>query len=176
MDVNRSAPLFVGREIDIFAPPEMVWDWLSRVELWPDWHPDISNSRWLDAPGINAAFKWRLRKVVSITARVETWDECREFGWTGNVWSSTLRQVFWIDGDFRRTRIAAEGSLEGPGCGFSPLRAVAGGQLARTNELWLGALKTRLESEKLRGRPMDAGVPGPKLPPQLPSQRPGLRR
>lgn len=176
MEDSRSAPLFVRREIDIFAPPEMIWDWLSRVELWPDWQPDISYARWLDAPGIDAAFKLRLCKVVGITARVKKWDECKEFGWAGNFWSSTLQQVFRLDGDFRRTRIVAEGSLEGSGYGITPLRAIAGGQLARSNEMWLGALKTRLESEKVRRFPAHSGAGRAGPAPELPSRRPGLRR
>ncbi|MSQ07929.1 MAG: SRPBCC family protein [Dehalococcoidia bacterium] len=152
MEINHNAPVRVRGEIELFAPPEMVWDWLSRVDLWQDWHPEITNSRWLNRPGMNAEFKWRLRAVLDITSRIESWEERRELGFSGQVWSTTLRHVFRLDGDFRRTRVLSEASVEGSGCGFAPLRALISGQVARTNDLWLGALKTRLESEKFKGR------------------------
>lgn len=174
MEVNPGAPVIVRGEIEIFAPPEMIWDWLSRVDLWKDWHPEITNSRWLARPGINAQFKWRLRSVLGITARIESWEEQRELGFIGQSWSTTLRQVFRMNGDFRRTHIRAEASVEGPGYGFAPLRAVIGGQLARTNELWLGALKTKLESEKFKGQGRSTNE-ADELPPEFPSQRPFLR-
>ncbi len=174
MEVNLSAPLIVRGEIEIFAPPEMIWDWLSRVDLWKDWHPEITNSRWLARPGIDAQFKLRLRSVLGITARIESWDEQRELGFIGQTWSTTLRQVFRMNGDFRRTYILSEASVEGPAYGFAPLRAVIGGQLDRMNGLWLGALKTRLESDKFRGqvRSPDAEEDPPL---ELPSNRPFLK-
>jgi hypothetical protein len=151
MDVNMDAPLVVRRQIEVFAPPEMVWDWLSRVDLWQDWHPEVSSSKWLGQPGLNGPFKWRLRKVIGITAKVDSWDELRELGWTGRIWSTKITQVFRIEGDFRRTVIVSEAAMEGAACRFAPVRALALGQLERTNELWLGVLKTKLESEKFKG-------------------------
>ncbi len=164
MDVNRNAPLVVRREIEIFAPPEMIWEWLSRVELWQDWHPEISRSHWAAGQGPNGVLKWRLRKVIGVTAQVESWHEQNEIGWVGHAWSTTVRQVFRIRGDFRKTRIVTEASVEGPGFGFPPLRAVVQSQLERTSELWLGALKTKLESEKTRVRIGGTTPPPPKTP------------
>ena len=180
MEVNRRAPLVVRKEIEIFAPPEMIWEWLSRVDLWQDWHPEISSSRWLAGRGVHGTFKWRLRKVLGVTCQMESWNELSELGWVAQVWSSTLRQVFRISGDFRRTRIVAEASIEGPGYGFAPLRSAVQTQLERTSELWLAALKTKLESEKVRtsiGSTAASGLPkrrgrGSAAPP---SKRPRIR-
>ncbi|GEM_PF-1215614 len=152
MNINHDAPVTVRRQIEVFSPPEMVWEWLSRVELWQEWHPEISGSRWLEGRGRNGLFKWRLRKVVGMTCRMESWQEMREVGFVANAWSSTVRQVFRMDGDFRRTRVTAEASVEGPGYGLGLLRSAVQSQLERTNELWLGALKTNIESERVRAR------------------------
>ena len=150
MEVNYHAPLLVRRSLDVFAPPQMVWDWISRVELWQHWHPEIGGSKWLGPPGANGAFKLRLRKVVGIVGRVETWEEQKRIGWVADFWWTTWRQVFEIEGDFRSTTVLAEGSLQGKMYSVAAVRTLGLGQLARTNELWLGALKTQLESEKFR--------------------------
>ena len=150
MEVNPHSPLLVRRSLDVFAPPQMVWDWISRVELWQHWHPDIRGSRWLGTPGVNGEFRLRLRTVVAVVGRVESWEERRRIGWVAGFWGTTWRQEFEIEGDFRSTTVLVEGSLEGKMYGIAAVRALGLGQLARTNETWLGALKTQLESEKFR--------------------------
>jgi hypothetical protein len=176
MQVNQGAPVMVRHEIEIFAPPEKIWEWLSRVDLWEDWRQDVSGSYWLNGRGGTASFKWRLRKLFGITARVEAWDEEREFGWTGQFWISTLKQVMRIDGDFRRTRIVMESSVEGALVRPAPLRAMVRSQLNRTNEIYLGSLKTKLEAEKPRDETgQRQRSTGSALRPELPSRNPRLR-
>ena len=150
MEVNYHAPLVLRRELEVFAPPQMVWDWVSRVDLWKDWHGDISQSVWTGTPGPHGEFRLRIRKVLGVAAKVESWYEPRELGWVGYSWSTTWRQVIRLDGDFRRTLVRIEGSVEGRVYDYAPVRSVVSGQLVRLNEMWLGSLKTQLESEKFR--------------------------
>ena len=168
MQVNDQAPIYIRREITVFAPPEKVWDWLSRVDLWQDWHPEIAASYWLDdheEGGPQARFKWR-QGPVSVTSLIESWDVLREIGWVGRAYSVVVRHVFRLEGDFRRTHIVSEQSMEGPP--LSLMLPVIRGLAVRTSETWLAALKTRLESlhERSPGRSRP-----PRRPPSLPSKR-----
>jgi hypothetical protein len=168
MRVNEQAPIYIRREITIFAPPERVWDWLSRVDLWQDWHPEIAASYWLgdsDEGGPRARFKWR-QGPVRVTSLIESWDVEREIGWVGHAYSAIVRHVFRLEGDFRRTHIVSEQSIEGPP--ITLVGPVIRGLAVRTSETWLAALKTRLESLHERN---SARRQPPRSPPTLPSAR-----
>ena len=142
MKTYEREPVVIRREIEIFAPPRLVWEWISRVELWSDWHPEVSSSQWLGDPGPDGRFKLRIN-LLGFDAVVTSWREEREFAWAGQSWLTTTRQVFRIDGDFRSTTVVCEQTLDGLGARvLAPLlQRVAG----RWSEVLLGALKTRIE-------------------------------
>ncbi|MBM3960222.1 MAG: hypothetical protein FJ314_10770 [SAR202 cluster bacterium] len=162
MNINQAAPVFVRREITVFAPPDKVWDWLSRVDLWGDWHPEIASAYWLKDDVAGRRFRWR-QGPVRITSTIEAWSEQREIGWTGRAYSAVVRHVFRLQGDFRQTHITSEQSIEGfPASVIGPImRRLA----ERSSETWLAALKTRLESVHDRS----ARSWQPPRPPTLPS-------
>ena len=134
-------------EIEVFAPPQTVWDWISRVDLWSDWHPEIDGSKWESDDG-HGVFSLRVRKVLSLTSRIETSRVEREFSWESKVWFSTTRHVFRIDGDFRKTTITCETSAGGPLASWAGLNSVFRNEVNWLIETGLGALKTRLEIAK----------------------------
>ena len=37
MEIDRNAPVWAERDIEIAAPIETVWEVLTRVDDWPDW-------------------------------------------------------------------------------------------------------------------------------------------
>lgn len=152
----QPAAIKTRHEIEVFAPPGMVWDWISRVDLWSDWHPEIDGSKWVSVDG-RGAFSLRMRKVLSLTSRIETSREEREFAWESGLWFSTTRHVFRIDGDYRRTTITCETWAEGPLARWFGISGMFHSEVNRVIETGLGVLKTRLESEK-RG---ESDKPGP---------------
>ena len=70
----------------------MVWDWISRVDLWSDWHPEIDDSKWVSDEG-QGVFSLRMRKVLSLTSRIQTQRVEREFAWESAIWFSTTRHA-----------------------------------------------------------------------------------
>ncbi len=147
-NMDFDAPVRARHEIEVFAPPEMVWDWLSRVELWADWHPEIVASAWLGESGLRGSFKYRVRKVLPFRCRVEVWRESREIAWASGNWFWKTRHAFHIRGDFRRTTIISEAWADGPVPSNRLSRGMFLDELNRVVETGLGALKTRLEREK----------------------------
>ena len=168
MSSNRFQPAAIKahHEIEVFAPPKMVWDWISRVDLWSDWHPEIDASRWVSDEDMGV-FNLRLRKVLSLTSRIETSRVEREFAWESAIWFSTTKHVFRIDGDYRRTTITCETWAEGPLARWSGLSGMFQNELNRVIETGLGVLKTRLESEK-RGESSKPGPPSNRNKPRRP--------
>ncbi len=146
--IDRQAPVFIRREIEIFAPPAHVWEWLSRVELWSDWHPEVTSSRWLDETGGDRRFKWR-KNLLGVDCQVISSRTPREFSWAGRAWLTTSHQLFTVDGDFKSTTVVCEQSLDGPGVRL--LKPLVRGFATQWLETLLGALKARIEGQHERG-------------------------
>ena len=57
-----SAPVFVHNELEMDAPPEVVWAWLVRAPLWPTWYENASDVTLLSGtpPDLSpeARFRW----------------------------------------------------------------------------------------------------------------------
>ena len=141
----------------------MVWDWISRVDLWSDWHPEIDDSKWVSDEG-QGVFSLRMRKVLSLTSRIQTQRVEREFAWESAIWFSTTRHAFRIDGDYRRTTITCETWAEGPLARWAGLSGMFQNEVNRVIETGLGVLKTRLEREKRD----ESSKPPPKNRPRRP--------
>ena len=154
-----------------------MWDWISRVDLWASWRQDVSSADWVEGEGRNATFKWRLGKLTGFKARVELWQERREMGWRAAVYGGEMLQVVRMRGDFKRTIVTSDLSCAGGLTRLRPTRAYVRSKLNRTNEIWLGSLKTKLEAGK-----DDYTKPPPSLHNpfennvRLPSQRDQLSR
>ena len=153
----QPASIKTRHEIEVFAPPKMVWNWISRVDLWSDWHPEIDASNWVSDEG-QGVFSIRVRKVLSLTCRIETMRVEREFGWESVLWFSTTKHALRIDGDYRRTTITCETWAEGPLARWTVFNGLLLNEVNRVIETGLGVLKTRLESEK-RGESSSSGPP-----------------
>ena len=159
MVLYGQAPVEIRREIEIFCPPEVVWEWIQRVDLWADWNSEISSAWLIDDEGVGARFKWR-RKLLGVRSRVTASRPGREWSWAGTYRKIEISQSFYIDGDFRSTKLSTVATFAGPPARlFAPLLRWYG---SRWCEIWLGTLKTRLESQHERGRSNKGGGSGGK--------------
>ncbi len=149
MMLNIDRPSFTASyDIEIFAPPDKVWDWLSRVDMWSSWRHDVSNAHWVADPGERGIFKWRLRKMIGFTAKVIEWRRERGIRWQATSYGANLLHDLKIDGDIRKTHVSLEISGSGGPLRFLLTRALFLRQLDRSNQVFLGALKTKLEAGK----------------------------
>lgn len=149
MALNDEAPVAIRREIEIFCPPEVIWEWIRRVDLWSDWHPEISSSRFVEGQAVGARFKWR-KNLLGVRGRITSSRPGREWSWTGSYRKIGVSQAFYLDGNFRSTRVLTVVAFEGPPTRLlGPLLRWYG---SRWCEIWLGVLKTRLESQHERDR------------------------
>lgn len=171
--LNSARPAFAGHyEIEIFAPPDKVWDWLSRVDMWASWRQDVSSAHWAEGEGNTRVLKWRLRKVLGFTASVDVWAREREMSWEAVSYGTHIGHSLLIDGDYRSTRISLDVIGSGGLLRFLPTRLLLAHHLNRSNEIWLGALKTKLEAGKDDSTSPPPGLEDPfsnnvKLPSEL---------
>lgn len=152
--INRDAPIVVDRKIEIFSPPEVIWQWISRVDLWVDWHPEISSSWLIDDEAIGARFKWR-KKLLGVRCEIVEIAAARRWAWRGRSWGLKAQQEFRLDGNFRSTSLSSTMILEGPT--VRVLKPFVHKAATHWTEVWLGVLKTKIESQHERGRSNKGG-------------------
>ncbi len=148
-------------EIEIFAPPDKVWDWLSRVDMWKSWRHDVTSSYWLEDSENKAIFKWRLKRLIGFKARVIEWRAERGMRWEAVSYGARLNHDLRIHGDYRKTHVSLRVSGSGGPLRLAPSRALLASQLNRSNEVFLGALKTKLEAGKDDSTEPPAGLENP---------------
>jgi hypothetical protein len=111
---NEDAPVRSTAEIDVDAPPEIVWEVVTRFENWPNWNPDV---KWMSFPGPLAAgteFRWKAGPgtIVSTLDRIEP---PRYISWRGRTLTIDAYHEWWLeprdDGTHVRTEEAFYGLL-----------------------------------------------------------------
>ncbi|NQW16087.1 MAG: SRPBCC family protein [Chloroflexi bacterium] len=157
MTILRNAPVVVDKEIEIFSPPEVIWHWIRRVDLWVDWHPEVSSAWFIDDEAVGARFKWR-KKMLGVRCEIVDSASARRWAWKGRSWGVKARQEFRLDGNFRSTVLSSTMTLEGPTSHV--LKPIVRKVATHWTEVWLGVLKTRIESQHERGRANHGGGGG----------------
>jgi uncharacterized protein YndB with AHSA1/START domain len=76
--------VFVRNQIVIPAPPERVWNWLLRAELWPDWYNNSAEVHFLSHTGPDlrnrSRFRWKTFGV-RITSKVLEFEPNVRLAW-----------------------------------------------------------------------------------------------
>jgi uncharacterized protein YndB with AHSA1/START domain len=76
--------VFVRNEIVIAAPPDHIWPWLLRAELWPEWYANAADIHFLSHTGPDlrnrSRFRWRTFGV-RITSKVLEFEPCTRLAW-----------------------------------------------------------------------------------------------
>jgi uncharacterized protein YndB with AHSA1/START domain len=68
-----AAPVRSKRSIEIAAPPEMVWDVLTRFDDWPQWNPQVKSISFEGPLAAGSEFRWKAGPgtIVSTLEQVE---------------------------------------------------------------------------------------------------------
>jgi len=79
-----AAPVNSKREIEIAAPPDVVWDVLTGFAEWPQWNPQV-NSMSFDGPvAAGSTFRWKAGPGT-IVSTLEEVDPPRYVRWRGRT-------------------------------------------------------------------------------------------
>ena len=78
------AQVFVHNEIIVPAPPERIWAWLLRAQLWPEWYANSAHIHFLSHTGPDlrdrSRFRWKTFGV-RITSKVLEFEPNRKLAW-----------------------------------------------------------------------------------------------
>jgi uncharacterized protein YndB with AHSA1/START domain len=71
--INERARVVGASEIEIAAPPEIVWEVLIAFDSWPSWNPDVKSMSVQGGLAEGSVFRWKAGPgtITSTIGRVE---------------------------------------------------------------------------------------------------------
>jgi uncharacterized membrane protein len=144
---------YIEQQVDIDAPPDVVWAVMADVERWPEWTPSTRSVRLLDGGELRNTVRARVRLqgLAPSTWRVTEFDAGRAFTWDTQAMPGL--------------RMAARHAVEPRADGSRvTLSITSTGALARVTASMIGAMSRRgmrLEAAGLKRRAEErARTPG----------------
>ncbi|HLK11381.1 MAG TPA: SRPBCC domain-containing protein [Candidatus Binatia bacterium] len=134
-------PVFVRNERPIAAPPEAVWQWLCRADLWPTWFSQCRDVRFPDGggPGLRAGTRVRWRMLgATIDVTVKVCEPPRALDWEGGAAGVHAYHAWLIEPAAGGARLVTAETERGPLPWL--LRWYLRGALHRAHEAWVGDL------------------------------------
>jgi uncharacterized protein YndB with AHSA1/START domain len=83
---TSEAPVRSRREIEIAAPPEIVWDVLTRFEEWPQWNREVKSMSFDGPVAPGSEFRWKAGPGT-IVSTLEQVEPPRMISWRGRTMS-----------------------------------------------------------------------------------------
>lgn len=99
-------------ETGIAAPPQVVWEVLTRFEDWPNWNPDVKSMSFAGPLGPGAEFRWKAGPgtIVSTLERVE---QPSYISWRGRGLTIKAYHEWWLEPRDGGTHVRTEESFSG---------------------------------------------------------------
>jgi hypothetical protein len=112
MAADENPPVRSTAEIDIAAPPEAVWEVLTRFENWPSWNPDVKSMSFPGPLEPGTEFRWKAGPgtIVSTLERVEA---PRYIAWRGRTLTIDAFHEWWLEPRDGGTHVRTQESFFG---------------------------------------------------------------
>jgi uncharacterized protein YndB with AHSA1/START domain len=141
-----AAPVKGTAEIDIAAPPQAVWDVLTRFDNWPNWNSDVKSMAFEGPLAPGSTFRWKAGPgtILSTLDRVEP---PRYISWHGKTLTIDAYHEWWLEPRDGGTHVRTEETFSGL------LAKILRGTLQKTldKSLEVGVERLKRESERRAG-------------------------
>jgi hypothetical protein len=94
--IDTRAPVISRTEIDIAAPPEVVWDVLTAFDRWPTWNPEIKSMSVQEPIVVGSTFRWKAGPST-VTSTIQRLEPPRLIAWSGRTMGIRAIDVFQLD-------------------------------------------------------------------------------
>jgi hypothetical protein len=110
--VAENAPVRGRGEIEIAAPPEVVWEVLTRFENWPNWNPDVKSMSFAGPLAPGSQFRWKAGPgtILSTLERVEA---PHYIAWRGRTLTIDAYHEWWLEPRDGGTHVRTEETFSG---------------------------------------------------------------
>jgi hypothetical protein len=106
------APVSSTRSINISAPPEVVWEVLTRFADWPQWNPDVKSMSFEGPVAPGSTFRWKAGPGT-IVSTLEEVDPPRSVRWRGKTLSIKAMHVWRLEPREGGTHVETEETFSG---------------------------------------------------------------
>ena len=109
---DGDAPVTGRAAIEIAAPPERVWEVLTRFAGWPTWNPDVKWMRFDGPLASGTQFRWKAGpgSILSTLDRVEP---PRYISWHGKTLTIDAYHQWWLEPRDGGTHVRTEETFSG---------------------------------------------------------------
>jgi len=99
-------------EIEIAAPPQVVWEVLTRFANWPNWNPDVKSMSFPGPLAPGSEFRWKAGPgtIVSTLDRIEP---PRYIAWHGRTLTIKAYHEWWLEPRDGGTHVRTEETFSG---------------------------------------------------------------
>ena len=112
MSANENAPVRAAAEVEIGAPPQVVWEVLTRFEKWPNWNPNVKSMSFPGPLAPGTEFRWKSSPgtIVSTLERVEA---PNYIAWRGRTLTIDAYHEWWLEPRDGGTQVRTQESFSG---------------------------------------------------------------
>jgi len=110
--VNKNAPVLAVGDIDIVAPPDIVWAVITDFEHWPRWNPDVKAVELRGAVREGTEFRWK-SGPGTITSTIRRVERPRVVAWSGKTMGISAVHVWRLQPKDDHTVLSTEESWDG---------------------------------------------------------------
>lgn len=142
VDADKNAPVYCLLSVTIAAPPERVWNVLTRTEAWPQWFGAISFVQCNGAVQPGTAFRWKV-SGAAINSVFHTVKPYELLGWAGKSMGATAIHNWKIEPSGKGSVVFMEESMDG--FLVKLLKKMMNRNVKTGGENWLQALKAECE-------------------------------
>ena len=112
----RNSPVHVRNELDVAAPQDRVWAWLTRPGLWPDWYVNSANVAFLEGPWPDlkegTRFRWKTFGVT-ITSTVLEYVPNERIAWDAHTFGVDAYHAWILQPSTKGCHVLTEESQHG---------------------------------------------------------------
>lgn len=142
--INKEAPVKTYQEITINAPAQKVYQIMSDIDHWTDWHSDVKDTK-LNGPfEKGSTFDWK-SGGLTIHSTLHTVQAGRKIGWTGKAFGAFAIHNWSFIEHNGKTTVKVEESMEG--WLVFLMRSTFQKGLENSLQIWLKNLKIRAEKK-----------------------------
>jgi len=131
----------VHNELDIGAPPERVWAWLIRADLWPTWFSRAKDVRILGGGKelqAGSEFRWKT-SGAKLRSKVDEFVPCERLSWNAHAMGIDAYHAWLIERTPSGCRVVTEENQNGWLARLS--NAIRPSHMGRLHQAWLESLQ-----------------------------------
>jgi uncharacterized protein YndB with AHSA1/START domain len=111
--IDTSAPVISRAEIEIAAPPDVVWEVLTDFNRWPTWNAAVKSMSAPEPVAVGSVFRWKAGPG-RITSTIQHLEPPRLVAWSGRTTGIRAIDVFRLEARDGTTFVREEESWGGP--------------------------------------------------------------